>query len=38
MTYKNGDVFEGSFVKGKRNGQGTLKLANKFVYTGKFSP
>ena len=27
-TYSNGDVYEGTFVNGRRQGQGTIKFAN----------
>ncbi len=27
-TYSNGDIYEGTFVNGRRQGQGTIKFAN----------
>ena len=35
-TYKNGDVYEGSFVNGKREGKGTYIFKNGDKYEGEF--
>ena len=35
-TYKNGDVYEGSFVNGKREGKGTYIFKNGDKYEGDF--
>lgn len=36
MTYSNGDMYKGTFVNGKRSGNGKYTWANKAVYRGKW--
>ena len=36
MTYSNGDVYEGQFVKGKRQGEGTIKFSSGKEATGEW--
>ena len=36
-TYANGDVYQGSFVKGKRQGRGTIKFASGDSASGKWN-
>jgi len=33
-TYSNGDVYEGNFVDGKRQGEGTIRFASGDVVSG----
>ncbi|MBF21427.1 MAG: 2-isopropylmalate synthase, partial [Marinovum sp.] len=35
-TYANGDVYEGNFVKGKRQGEGTITFATGQEQTGEW--
>ena len=35
-VYKNGDVYIGEFLKGMRDGEGTLKYADGETYQGGF--
>jgi len=37
ITWASGDVFEGTMVRGKRQGQGTIKWANGQHYTGDWA-
>ena len=34
ITYSNGDLFEGSFVNGQIEGEGSLRCRNKLEYKG----
>lgn len=36
MTWPDGQVYEGQYVGGKMHGLGTLTLANKDKYQGRF--
>ena len=36
LTYDDGAIYEGSFLKGKSNGYGTLKFNNGDSYVGEF--
>ena len=36
MWAVDGSVYEGNFQSGRRYGQGSLTLANKYNYTGEF--
>jgi len=36
MWSVDGSVYEGNFQSGRRYGQGSLTLANKYNYTGEF--
>lgn len=37
MTYRNGSVYTGGFLNGKRHGQGKMVYANGDVYEGAWS-
>lgn len=36
LSWRNGDVYDGDFVRGDRTGRGILKFANGDVYDGEF--
>ena len=36
MTYVNGDIYEGEWIYGVKNGQGKFKYSNVDVYEGRF--
>lgn len=36
MKYPNGDRYEGSWMKGKKNGHGIYYYSNGLVYEGNF--
>ena len=36
LKYHNGDVYEGSFVKNRKEGKGCQKMTNGDVYEGGF--
>jgi hypothetical protein len=35
-TYANGDIYEGTFQRGKRQGQGTIRFANGNTASGEW--
>lgn len=37
MLYANGNIYEGDFVNGKREGLGTSTFTNRATYTGQYS-
>ena len=36
MKYPNGDLYDGMWSKGKKNGQGKYSYANGITYVGSF--
>lgn len=37
MVYSNGNIYEGDFINGKADGQGTSNFADSATYTGQYS-